>query len=205
MLLVPALMALCMVACSETKEENNEFSDWQNRNDSYYLDIYQRATDNADGSWKLIRNYALEDTIDAAATDYIAVQVIENGTGSGCPMFSDSVQVNYDGRLIPSASYPEGYVFEQTYSGTYNPETAYPGKLYVGGTIDGMATALQYMHIGDRWRIYIPYQMGYGSSSSSNVPAYSTLIFDLTLVAYYRAGQPTTPWKAKQPGTWITE
>ena len=47
------------------------------------------------------------------------------------------------------------------------------------------------MHIGDRWRIYIPSDLAYGSNNllgSSGIPAYSMLRFDVELKAYARVG-----------------
>ena len=200
-----ALMLLSVLAsCSEDDNTVEEFPDWQNRNETYFAGIYEQAKANADGTWKLIRSYALEDTIPTTNDDYIAVKVLRAGTGSGCPMFSDSVKVNYRGRLIPSTSYADGYVFDESYIGEYNPATALPSTMYVGGTVDGFATALQYMHIGDYWRVYIPYWLGYGTSGSPPIPAYSTLIFDIELVAYYRAGVDVPDTRAAE-GVWITE
>lgn len=203
-LLVLMVMPLCFMACSESEDTVEEFPDWKNRNEAYFDNIYEKAMGIEDGSWKIIRKYSLEDTIPAGYTDHIVVEVLEEGTGSGCPMFTDSVLVNYRGCLLPSTSYPEGYVFDQSYTGDYNPETAMPSKLYVGSLIDGFTTALQYMHIGDRWRVYIPYQMGYGTSATTSIPAYSTLIFDIALVAYYRLGVSPDPWYVKK-GSWVTE
>lgn len=200
-----ALMLLSVIAsCSEDDNTVEEFPDWQNRNETYFAGVYDQAKANADGTWKLIRSYALEDTIPTTYDDYIAVKVLRAGTGSGCPMFSDSVKVNYRGRLIPSTSYADGYVFDESYVGEYNPATALPSTMYVGGTVDGFATALQHMHIGDYWRVYIPYWLGYGTSGSSSIPAYSTLIFDIELVAYYRAGVDVPDTRAAE-GVWITE
>lgn len=191
-------------SCSEEDNTVEEFPDWRNRNETYFSDIWNTAKLNSDGSWKTFLSYALEDTIPTTSDDYIAVKVLREGTGSGCPMFTDSVKVNYRGRLIPSTSYSEGYVFDQSYIGEYNPATALPSTMYVGGTVDGFATALQHMHIGDYWRVYIPYTLGYGSSDSDVIPAYSTLIFDVELVAYYRAGVDVPESRAVE-GEWITE
>lgn len=192
--LVALLLPLAFTACSESDDTVDEFADWQERNEAYFSGIYEQARTNADGTWKLIRNYSYEDTIPIDYDGYIAVQVLKEGTGSGCPMFSDSVLVNYRGRLIPSVSYVDGYVFDQSYEGEYNPATVKPVTMYVGGVVDGFATALQHMHIGDRWRVYIPYQLGYGASGSDVIPAYSALIFDIELVAYFRAGTTPVPW-----------
>lgn len=206
--LIFAVLAFVLMSvfasCSEEDNTVEEFPDWRNRNETYFSDIWNTAKLNSDGSWKTFLSYALEDTIPTTSDDYIAVKVLREGTGSGCPMFTDSVKVNYRGRLIPSTSYPDGYVFDQTYIGEYNPDTAYPSTMYVGGFVDGFATALQHMHIGDYWRVYIPYTLGYGSSDSDVIPAYSTLIFDVELVAYYRAGVDVPESRAVE-GEWITE
>ena len=203
-LLMLLIAPLCFMACSEDEDTVEEFPDWKNRNEAYFDNIYEKAMGIEDGSWKIIRNYSLEDTIPAGYADHIVVEVLEEGTGSGCPMFTDSVLVHYRGRLLPSTSYSEGYVFDESYEGEFNPQTALPRQLYVGGLIDGFTSALQYMHIGDRWRVYIPYQLGYGSTGSTGIPAYSTLVFDIALVAYYRPGVTPDPWYAKK-GKWITE
>jgi FKBP-type peptidyl-prolyl cis-trans isomerase FklB len=58
--------------------------------------------------------------------------------------------------------------------------------LAINGVVTGFGTALMRMHRGDRWRVYIPYQLAYGSSARSSIPAYSTLIFDLQLEDFWR-------------------
>jgi len=71
--------------------------------------------------------------------------------------------------------------------------------------VSGLATALQKMHIGDRWLVYIPYNLGYGESDSGSVPAYPTLIFDVTLTAYYRPGNLVPDFQGKDSGQWTEE
>lgn len=203
-LLLALLSPLALTSCSEDENAVEEFPDWQNRNETSFNNIYEQARANTDGNWKLFLNYSLEDTIPTDTYDYIAVEVLTEGTGSGCPMYTDSVLVNYRGRLIPSTSYADGYVFYESYEGEYNPATAMPAQLYVGGVVDGFATALQHMHIGDHWRVYIPYQLGYGVSGTTSIPGYSTLIFDIALIAYYRAGVSPGPWRSAESG-WIIE
>ncbi|MDO4160135.1 MAG: FKBP-type peptidyl-prolyl cis-trans isomerase [Prevotellaceae bacterium] len=206
MFMLALLPMLGFVSCSEESETVEEFPNWQATNEAYYDSIYNVAVANADGSWKVIRNYSFQDSIELTSTDYIAVHVLTEGTGSGCPMFTDSVVVSYSGRLIPSTSYSEGYIFDYTYSGTYNPETSAYTTLVVSEVIDGFSTALQNMHIGDVWRVYMPYQLGYGESGSSSIPAYSTLIFDIALKAYYRPDHNVSRTAGVEPkGVWITE
>lgn len=195
-------------SCSESDNEAEEFPDWKKTNEQYFNNLYAMAKSSADmgdKSWKVIRKWSLEESTAKDPYDYIVVNVLENGTGSGCPLYTDSVKVHYEGRLLPSTSYPDGYVFDKSFTGEFNPDLALPSKFAVSGMIDGFTTALQYMHIGDRWKVYIPYQLGYGSSGSSSIPAYSTLVFDVTLVSYYRAGVEVPDSKARPAIGWIEE
>ena len=68
---------------------------------------------------------------------------------------------------------------------TQNGTTSYQTST----NIDGFTTALMQMHEGDRWMVYIPYNLGYGTETTDNIPAYSTLVFDLTMQAFYHAGE----------------
>ena len=49
--------------------------------------------------------------------------------------------------------------------------------------IVGWAIALQQMSVGDKWEIYIPAEMAYGSKSIPGIPGGSTLIFELELLS----------------------
>ena len=42
--------------------------------------------------------------------------------------------------------------------------------------------AMQQMHIGDKWELYIPAEMGYGKFSQPGIPGGSTLIFEIELL-----------------------
>ncbi len=48
--------------------------------------------------------------------------------------------------------------------------------------IKGWVIALQQMHIGDKWELYIPAEMGYGKFSQPGIPGGSTLIFEIELL-----------------------
>ena len=47
--------------------------------------------------------------------------------------------------------------------------------------IPGWIIALQKMHIGDKWELYIPAEQGYGMRSIPGIPGGSTLIFEIEL------------------------
>jgi FKBP-type peptidyl-prolyl cis-trans isomerase FklB len=72
--------------------------------------------------------------------------------------------------------------FDQSYTGDLDLQTAVPSGFRLGSVITGWTTALQQMHAGDRWTVYVPADLGYGDTGSgSTIPGGSTLIFDLYL------------------------
>ena len=54
-------------------------------------------------------------------------------------------------------------------------------KIYVFFAM-GWIIAMQQMHIGDKWELYIPAEMGYGRFSQPGIPGGSTLIFEIELL-----------------------
>ena len=192
------VVASAFLSCKE-QDEVLEYDNWKARNDHYIDSIYTVARTNADGSWTMYKAYNVGDSLgfNGKSDYYIYVQKLDNGTGTDKPYFNDSVRIHYQGRLIPSASYPSGYVFGKSYS-THVPNEAtdVPALVGVNNTVPGFATALMNMVVGDHWRLIIPWYLGYGSSSSvSAVPDYSTLIFDVKLAKIYRFQKDTdTAW-----------
>lgn len=185
-----------LASCSEEDDTVEEFPNWQARNDAFFnsltdsvlnlLELNPARTD-----WKRIKSWSKSDSIEGSNSDYIIVKVIEEGDpASATPLYTDTVTVHYLGRLLPSVSYPYGFVFDQSYYGNYYDDVSKPLQMAIGNSggnmlVDGFATALQHMRRGDHWMVYIPYQLGYGSQSQTGVPAYSTLIFDLRLVDFW--------------------
>ena len=186
-LLCIATIGSLFASCEETAVVD-EYANWKERNIAYIDSIAKVAEENADGKWLKILSFKLNETDKEGNTaewdneDYIYCHVESEGTGTRHPLFTDTVSVNYRGRLIPTTSYPEGDVFDQSYKGALNPAINVPTQFNVGGVIVGWSTALQHMVIGDIWRVYIPADLAYGSSKQSNIPAYSALVFDINLV-----------------------
>ena len=48
--------------------------------------------------------------------------------------------------------------------------------------IPGWVIALQQMHVGDKWELYIPAEQAYGSRSIPGIPGGSTLVFEIELL-----------------------
>ena len=185
------LAFLFLASCSENNEVG-EYDNWLARNQHYVDSIAALANDGKDG-WTKIIAYNLmtrEERPDLTNNHYIYVQKLENGTGERRPEQNDSVRVHYMGRLIPSASYAQGNVFDKSYSTyAFNEETDVPKLMPAANNmITGFATAVMSMVEGDRWKVVIPYYLGYNPNvnPSTIVPDYSALIFDIKLVRIYR-------------------
>lgn len=202
MLLLPfcfAALALSLSACSESDDTVEEYPNWENKNATYWDSLYtatQAKVNNGDTSWKIIKSFSIEDTLKSSPkTDYIIVNVQTAGKGSGCPLYTDSVRVRYTGQLLPSTSYPNGYIFDTTNYNEAADSISGVADFKVSGLTSGFATAVQHMHIGDVWEVYIPWTLGYGTTATSSIPAYSVLKFRIQLVAYARAGSSLPKWK----------
>ena len=204
---------LSLAACKDSDGEVDEFDDWQNRNVAYFMDVRGRALDSirqaknmygedweGQCNWKTYLSYSLDETVPNRAIDSIYVQVLRKGTGDVSPFATDSCRIFYRGRLIPTANYPEGMVYSHPgqsskFEDVFDRRTAVPTLRKAASFERGVCTALIRMRVGDRWRVYIPYPLGYGvSTEHENIPAYSTLVYEVELVAFYRNGSNVPSW-----------
>lgn len=97
-------------------------------------------------------------------------EVLESGKGDS-PKASDNVEVHYTGKLI------DGTVFDSSV------ERGVPTSFGVTQVIPGWVEALQLMHEGDKWRLYIPSDLAYGPNGAGGVIGPNmTLIFDVELL-----------------------
>ena len=185
-------MALSLSSCTE-QDEVSEYDNWEVRNTAYIDSIAKVCDKNADGTWTKFCAYTLDEETEAKSPNnnhYIYVQKLKNGSGTYNPIFNDSIRVHYIGRYIPTQSYPQGYVFDKSYSTyTFNDATDVPSLFAVNGLVVGFSTAAMHMVEGDYWRVYIPSYLGYGTSDkkdSGGIPAYTTLIFDIKMAKVYK-------------------
>lgn len=103
-------------------------------------------------------------------------QIIEPGNADVMATAEDTVEVHYTGALL------DGTVFD---SSKERGETAkFPLKAVIKGWTEGM----QLVGEGGKIKLWIPYELGYGPRAMGpNLPAYSTLAFDVELVKVYKA------------------
>ena len=95
-------------------------------------------------------------------------QVIKLGDGGPKPTATSDVEVRYRGELI------DGTVFD---------EATTPITLNLSGVIKGWTEGLQLMSVGDKYKFFIPYNLGYGEQGAGgDIKPYATLIFEVELV-----------------------
>ncbi|MCR5130139.1 MAG: FKBP-type peptidyl-prolyl cis-trans isomerase [Prevotella sp.] len=93
----------------------------------------------------------------------------EGNPSSAKPSVRSIITAHYTGRTI------NGKLFDSSRGGA-------PLACRLCDLIEGWIIALQQMHIGDKWELYIPAEMGYGRFSQPGIPAGSTLIFEIELL-----------------------
>ena len=98
-------------------------------------------------------------------------KVIKSGSGEQ-PKLNDTVTTHYRGTLI------DGTEFDSSYS--RSKPTSFP----VSGVIKGWTEALQLMHVGDQWQLFVPAELAYGQQAprGSKIGPNATLIFDIELL-----------------------
>lgn len=91
------------------------------------------------------------------------------------PEETDTVEVNYEGRLI------DGTVFDSSY------DRGESVKFPLNRVVKGWTEGLTYAKEGGKIQLYIPAELGYGQRGTGPIPGNSTLIFDIELVKVYKA------------------
>ena len=87
------------------------------------------------------------------------------------PKATDKVRVHYEGTL------PDGTVFDSSY------KRGEPISFPLNGVIAGWTEGLQLMSIGSKYKLFIPYHLGYGErGAGATIPPYSALVFTVELL-----------------------
>ena len=102
----------------------------------------------------------------------ICYKSLKSGRAGGAtPNRNSVVTVHYVGKTI------NGKTFDSSRGGT-------APAFRLRELIPGWIIALQQMHAGDKWEVYIPTEQAYGSRSQPGIPGGSTLIFEIELIAF---------------------
>lgn len=207
LLFLPFLLfvAGAFVSCEEV-EEAGKYDNWRERGEAFTDSIkaltgenYVASPEQAD-AMELGKLYAIQTTASTTeGAQYVyCKKLVKNETGER-PLYTgyhSKVNAYYRG------TYANGEEFDGNFDGygALDREISIPLKeptafdsfapFTVSGVVPGWIAALQFMRMGERWILYIPWQSGYGSSdytppySSTTVPAYSALTFDMILDSF---------------------
>ena len=112
--------------------------------------------------------FAMPDNMQKTASG-LMYQVIKQGDGEK-PVASDTVLVNYEGRLM------DGTVFDSSY------QRGEPAAFPLSGVIAGFSEGIRLMPKGSKYRFVIPPELAYGDAGGGPIPPGSTLDFDIELL-----------------------
>jgi FKBP-type peptidyl-prolyl cis-trans isomerase len=145
------ILGATCISCNDNTEE----IEWRDANIAYMSSVAQKPG-----------ILTIGDSLNGFSGIYY--EVLESGDSTSMmPIIGDVVTVDYSGWLYNSSTPFESSIdFSQQLGRNLIP---------------GWTLALENMHIGDKWKIYLPYYQGYGISSNDNVPSYSALIFTIKL------------------------
>ena len=120
--------------------------------------------------------------------DGLQYLVVTNGSGA-VPAADDVVTVNYRGTLL------NGTEFDNSY------KRGRPLEFPVNGVIRGWTEALQMMHAGSKWKLFIPAGLAYGEQGRPSIPPNSVLIFEVDLISVKPSPAPVSSDIIKVQGT----
>ena len=87
------------------------------------------------------------------------------------PTDTSNVKVHYEGKLL------DGTIFDSSY------QRGEPISFPLNGVIKGWTEGVQLMTVGEKYRFFIPYKLGYGErGAGEHIPPYATLVFDIELL-----------------------
>ena len=118
---------------------------------------------------KFLQENALREGVKTTESG-LQYEVLVAGKGAK-PSAESTVKVHYEGTLI------DGTVFDSSY------ERGEPIEFPLNGVIKGWTEGLQLMPVGAKYKLYIPYELGYGErGAGQQITPYATLIFTVELL-----------------------
>jgi FKBP-type peptidyl-prolyl cis-trans isomerase FklB len=98
-------------------------------------------------------------------------KVLQQGKGPS-PTLGDKVKCNYRGTLLSGTEFDSSF------------KRNMPAEFAIGQVIDGWKEALQKMHVGDKWQLFVPSKLAYDMEPPPRTPIEpgSMLVFEIELL-----------------------
>jgi peptidylprolyl isomerase len=143
----------------------------------------------ADGVVRTYKSKPVKSPVLVKLSDGIEYTITAKGNGKLLPVHGSTLKIMYVGKLTNDT------VFDASYKHNNEPLPFHLGKHEV---IDGWDSVLRFAHAGDKISMTIPPKYGYGARPNGNIPANSTLKFDVEVIDIT---PPLQPWNAKGKDT----
>ena len=128
------------------------------------------AAENRSIGAEFLQKNSQEDGVEVTASG-LQWKLLEAGHGDRHPQASSKVRVHYHGTLI------DGRVFDSSV------KRGEPISFGLNQVIPGWTEGVQLMVEGEKRRLFIPAELGYGNHRVGDIPPGSVLIFDVELLA----------------------
>jgi len=159
-------LTMLITSCISGNNSTTDFAEWKTSNDSYFTNMKDST------------GYVLYNIPDSSGGYSYYYKVTTPGDQSSVsPLSTDQVTVNYRGKLI------NGYVFDQTYTGSVISTGTTPSTFYPKSLIPGWTQNLMQMKVGEIRTFVLPQELAYGTAGSGAIYPYSTTIWVVQLVS----------------------
>ena len=125
-----------------------------------------------EASRKALAEYVAANNI-TVTPESSGIYIITKEQGKGrCPVKGEKVELDFSATLLNG----------QSVGSTFDSPEKFSFVLGEGFTIQGWEEIVPKMHLGERVKAIIPFEMAYGEHSVGSIPAYSNLIYDVKLL-----------------------
>lgn len=130
-------------------------------------------------SKKALEEYITKNNINVT-NENSGVYIIPLEKGNGrCPVKGEKVELDFSASLLNG----------QLVGSTFDSPEKFSFVLGEGYTIQGWEEIVPKMHLGDRVKAIIPFDMAYGEHSVGDIPAYANLVYDIKLLKITTAAE----------------
>jgi FKBP-type peptidyl-prolyl cis-trans isomerase FklB len=135
-----------------------------------YINLQQmlKSKPNIDAGEKFLAENKKKPGVTTTASG-LQYEIITLGTGPK-PAITDTVVCNYKGTFL------NGEEFDNSY------KRGEPAEFPLTHVIKGWTEVLQLMPVGSKYKVYVPYQLGYGGGDYNSIPGGSMLTFEIELL-----------------------